>query len=66
MGWMVVLAAGYPRLFCRVKLFCNNRVNLTLARVIVWFCLEEVSSCIALCLFLLESLVSPLIAQLLR
>lgn len=35
MGWMVVLATGYPRLFCRVKLFCNNRVNLALARVIV-------------------------------
>lgn len=41
MGWMVVLATGYPRLFCRVKLFCNNRVNLTMVRMTVWFCLEE-------------------------
>lgn len=41
MGWMVVLATGYPRLFCRVKIFCNNRVNLTMVRMTVWFYLEE-------------------------
>ena len=48
------------------KIIFNNRVNLIRVRVIAWFCLEEVTSCIVLCLFLLESLVSPSIAQLLR